>query len=231
VPGFDHLRLPDIVSNRLAAFAEATATTPEGLAIAALSEFTNSPKVRRAIRKHRNGASLADLGWMDGYHGQSVDDILSFAATENAYRVLATLAESIEQNWKQTPGSRTGVENDIVAVMALLREVGNGGFDQFFRNSSRRWTFFVKSSLIRIGRPDAARITGEAVLALGEIAGSRFVTGFGTAFDELDKRMREPNSRRDETFEECDQMFYQLTGLPESLLAYAQLHADGILRR
>jgi hypothetical protein len=224
------LQVPEIVVTRLAALAEARKTTAEELVIEALQDLTGSAKTRRAIRKHRSGAPLTDLGWIDGYEGQLVDDILSFAETENAYLVLDKLAESIEQHWKKSPGSRTGVENDIVAVMALLREVGNGGFDQFFRNSSKRWAFFVKSSLIRIGRSDAAKIAGRAVRALGRVSGTHLGLGLGSVFEELDKKMSKPNSRRDDTLEECDQAFYQLKGLAESLLTYAQRHPNGILR-
>src|SRR5581483_11601019 len=120
--------------------------------------------------------------------------------------------------------SRTGVENDLVAVMALLREVGDGGFDQFFRNSSKRWAFFVKTSLIRMGRPDAGKIVGRAVRALGKLSGTNLGLGFGTVFEELDRKMSQPNARRDDTLEECDQAFHHLKGLAESALTYAQRH-------
>jgi hypothetical protein len=216
--------------NRLAALAEARKITAEELAVEALQNLTGSAETRRAIRQHRNGAPLTDLGWIDGYEGQSVDDILLFAETENAYVLVAKLAESIEQRWKKDPLSRTGVENDIVAVMALIREVNNGGFDQFFRNSSKRWAFFVSSSLIRVRRSDAAKIVGRAVRALGRIGGTNLGLGVGSVFEELDKKMSQPNSRRDDTLEACDQAFYQLRGLAESLLIYAQGHPKGILR-
>ena len=225
------LQVPEIVFKRLVALAEARRTKAEELVLEALQNFTGSAEARRAIRKHRSGAALTDLGWIDGYEGQAVDDILSFAETENAYLVLSKPADSIEQHWKKVPGSRTGIENDIVAIMALLREVGNGGFDQFFRNSSKRWAFFVKSSLIRIGRPDAAKIVGRAVRALGRVSGTNLGLGLGSVFEDLDKKMSQPNPRRDGTLEECDQAYYQLKGLAESALTYARHHPNGILRR
>jgi len=227
------LQVPEIVFKRLVALAETRKTTAEELVIEALQDFTGSINTRRAIATHRKGTPLTDLGWIDGYEGQAVDEILSFTETENPYLVLSKLAESIEEHWKKVSGSRTGVENDIVAVMALLREVGNGGFDQFFRNSSKGWAFFVKTSLIRIGRPDAAKIVGRAVRALGRISGTNvgFGLGLGSAFEDLDRKMSQPNARRDDTLEECDQAFYQLKGLAKSALTYAQHHPNGILRR
>lgn len=226
----ESLRLPEIVLKRLVALAEARGVTPAELAIEALREFTSSAKARRAIRKARKGFSLADLGWMDGYEGETVDEVLSFAGTENASVVLVSLAALIERHWIEHPTQRTGVENDVVAVTASIREVHNGGFDQFFRNASKQWAFFVASSLLRIGRADAARLVRRAVRAIGQISGSQSGPGRGTAFEELDQKMSLPDPRRDDVFSECNQEFYQLTGLAESLLAYAQRYADGIVR-
>ena len=95
-----------------------------------------------------------------------------------------------------------------MAVMALLREVNNGGFDQFFRNSSKRWAFFVKDALIHIGRKDAAKIAGRAVRALGvPDSAVALAPGLGESFEILDQKMRTPSARRDEIFQECDVAF------------------------
>jgi hypothetical protein len=99
---------------------------------------------------------------MDGYENESVDGVLAFSDSENAYQALYVLEKAIERQWKKSPGMRTGVENIIVAGMAVIREVNNGGFDLFYRNSSKRWAFFARSALVHIGRSDAAKIVGVA---------------------------------------------------------------------
>ena len=225
------LTLADLTYERLEAFAKARMTTPSRLAIQIVTDFVGASEVRREIRKHRTGKPLTDLGWMDGYEGESVDDILAFSDTENAFRILSALEDSIEHHWKKRPGMRTGVENIIVAVMALIREVNNGGFDQFYRNSSKRWAFFARSALLHIDRKDAAKIVGRAGRSLGEFVNSVIGPGVGGRFKELDEKMSRPNARRNQVFEECDIAFHRLTGLPESLLAYARRHPNGILKK
>ena len=221
----------ELVAQRLSALAKAKKTTPTKLAAQALNELTSSHDARRAIRAHRSGASLADLRWIDGYEGQSVDDILAFADSEDPYQTLACLEEAIKEHRRKSPGT-TGVENIIMAVMALLREVNNGGFDQFFRNSSKRWAFFVKDALIHIGRKEAAKIAGRAVRALGvPDSAVALAPGLGESFDILDQKMRTPSARRDEILQECDVAFCNLHKLPASLLAYSREHPGGILPR
>ncbi len=224
------LALPEPAFQWLVALARARKTTPSKLAVQILSDFVASNEARRDIRKHRKGKPLTDLGWMDGYEGESVDGALSFADSESPYQVLSALEESIEQHWKKHPGMRTGVENIIAAVMALMREVNNGGFDQFYRNSSKRWAFFARSALLHIGRQDAAKIVARAGRSLGKFESGVVAPGVGGRFQELDERMSRPDTRRSRILEECDIAFQQLTGLPESLLAYARRHPNGILK-
>lgn len=222
------MALPELAFQRLVALAKARKTTPSKLAVHILADFVGSNEARRDIRKYRKGKPLTDLGWMDGYEGESVDGALTLADSENAYRVLCVLEESIERHWKKRPGMRTGVENIIAAVMALLREVNNGGFDQFYRNSSKRWAFFARSALLHIGRKDAAKIVARAGRSLGRFESGVVAPGVGGRFK--DERMSRPDPRRSRILEECDIAFQQLTGLPESLLAYARRHPNGILR-
>jgi hypothetical protein len=224
------LALPDLAFERLVALAKARKTTPSKLAVQILSDFAGSNEARRDIRKHRRGKPLTDLGWMDGYEGESVDGALAFADSENANHVLCALEEAIEQHCKKRPGMRTGVENIIAAVMALMREVNNGGFDQFYRNSSKRWAFFARSALVHIGRKDAAKVVARAARSLGKFESGVVAPGVGGRFKELDERMSRPDPRRSRIFEECDIAFQQLAGLPESLLAYARRHPNGILK-
>ncbi len=223
--------VPELVAKRLSVLAKAKKMAPAELAAQALNEFAGSRDARRAIRAHRRGASLADLGWIDDYEGQSVDDILAFADSEDPYQLLSCLEQAIQEHWRKNPGA-TGVENIIMAVMALLREVNNGGFDQFFRNSSKRWAFFARDALVHIGREDAAKIAGRAIRALGIPNTAMAVgPGVGEKFDILDQKMSTSSTRRDEIFQECDVAFCNLPKLPASLLAYARKHPGGILRR
>jgi hypothetical protein len=152
--------------------------------------------------------------------------------TADAYDRLWELEQEIERHWKKNPGMRTGTENIIVAATNVIREVNNGGFDQFFRNSSKRWAFFAGDAFLHIGRRDAAKLTRKAVRAIRlpkDLA--EMFAGVGPTFDMLDQMMRKPDIRRDEIFDECDIAFQSLTGLAASVLAYAEKHPGGLLRK
>lgn len=226
MPNIPEMAITDLTARRLTELAEAKQTTPEKLVVEAVETLTSSPASRSAIRAHRQGRSLADLGWVDGYEGQPVDDILTLADSEDADRLLMSLEQAIEQKWQDDPAARSGTENIVMAVMALIREVNNGGFDQFFRNSSKRWAFFVGDALLHVGRKDAARIAKRALRAIGIPKD----IDFRKLFETFDARMNVPNERRASILQECDIQFYNLVGLSESLLAYARQHPDGLLR-
>ncbi len=58
-------------------------------------------------------------------------------------------------------------ERIVFAVEALEREVNNGGYCQFFGNSSREFAPSIADALLRIGCPGTARITRKAIEAVG----------------------------------------------------------------
>lgn len=186
--------LADDVAVRLDVLAQREGISSQDLASRILTSYTKSKRVR-GVRAGQQAAVEAE------------------AALERLERL-------IERHWTRHPGHRTGVENIVMAAVALVREVNNGGFDQFFRNSSARWAGFAPDAWLHIGRKDAARIAKRALRAAG---------GFRTPAD-FEARMSRPNLRRDDRLGECDIEFCQLAGLPESVLAYARSHPHGLLR-
>lgn len=198
MPALSWVPLSDAAVRRLYTLAKAEKLAPEELAGRILTEYTGTAHVLSVL------------------HGQE-----TAAKVEDASALLEKLERSIEQHGRKHPGNRTGTENIVLASMALIREVNNGGFDQFFRNSPARWADFAPDAMLHVGRPDAGRIARRAVKA---------VVGRFTTPTEFEDKMSRPNGRRDDALNECDIAFFQLTGLPESVLAYAQKHPDGLLR-
>jgi len=222
------VELPEVAARRLQALEHVTGKSMDELALEALDSFAGSIAARRAIvkawRKTATIAgtsySLADLGWVEGYTGQAVDELLSFDGTEGCHALLFALEEAIQAKVKTCgPLKLTGVERMVLSVMALSREVGNGGYDQFFRNSSRRFAPAMVSDLVRIGCPEIADITQLALDALD-------VPKLGAA--EIEAAMAAENGQRDRALRRCDIAFYERTELSERLFTYARAHQDGI---
>jgi hypothetical protein len=178
-------------------------------------------KDRRAAAKASGGEySLADLGWIDGYTGQTVDEILLFESTETVPSLLFTLEEAVQKKIEVAgPGKVTGTEQTLLAVLALSREVNNGGYDQFFRNSSRRFAPTIVNHLVRIGCREIADITQRALDALGVEQ---------PTLKAIEAAMATPSVERDRALNRCDLAFYACKGLLDSLFAYVKTHPDGI---
>jgi len=210
------------------ALASASGRSVDELAAEALNALAGSFKSRRAILQARRASApgpaapnlLADLGWLEGYSGQTVDELLLFDSTETPHNVLFALELAIQKKL-ETEGrlKMTGVERMLLSVSALAREVNNGGFDQFFRNSSRQFAPAIVNDLVRIGCIEIADIAQRALDAL------RLPSVTVAA---IEAAMREDSQERDRALERCDLAFYAKSGLTGALFAYVKAHPDGI---
>ena len=99
--------------------------------------------------------------FLEGYGGQSTDQLIGL---DKRYRI-DSLVLAFEQGIQQAAEKRplTQEENYVLAVEALEREVNNGGYGQFFSNSSNEWADTVVAALRAIGCPKTADISAEAV--------------------------------------------------------------------
>ncbi|MBC3883264.1 DUF4375 domain-containing protein [Undibacterium sp. LX40W] len=120
--------------------------------------------------------------FLDSYGGQTVDQLI---AMESDYRIDSlVLAFEGALLQKQEKKKLSRIELDILAVEAMEREVNNGGYHQFFLNSSKKFAAILPSSLERIGCPAAAKITSDA-LAYLKISGDVTVAKIDAALDRL----------------------------------------------
>ena len=99
--------------------------------------------------------------FLESYGGQTTEQLI---ALDKRYRI-DSLVLAFEQGIQQAAGKRplTQEENYVLAVEALEREVNNGGYSQFFSNSSNEWADTVVAALRAIGCPNTADISAKAV--------------------------------------------------------------------
>ena len=104
--------------------------------------------------------------FLERYNGESLDDLIAMA---EAYRIDSlVLAMEAALQAKQEGGLALSREERVVlAIEGLEREVNNGGYHQFFFNSSRVYAAEVEEVLRLIGCHDHADIARRAVAALG----------------------------------------------------------------
>src|SRR5580700_8185714 len=86
------------------------------------------------------------------YTGQSSEEVLEHIETHRVFSVLGGLQWCIDAKARAQGGEDKLSEEERVflAVLALFSEVNNGGYRQFFWNSSRRYTPTIVASLRRI---------------------------------------------------------------------------------
>lgn len=152
-------------------------------------------KARNPKRRHRTDSFVC-------YCGETVAELFSYPPS-GQYEVLAqAFREGIQKKAaRKGEWALTAQEHAVLAVTALVQEVNNGGYDQFFRNSSRKFVPTIVDSLTQIGLRTEAKITQMAIDALH--LRSPYVRAIKAA-------MAKDSHERDDRLEECDCSFYKL---------------------
>jgi hypothetical protein len=113
--------------------------------------------------------------------------------------VLAFEQALNQKAWREGEPSLTSEERIIVAVEEFEREVNNGGYNQFFINSSRDYAPIIVESLLRIGCPETAKLTSRALAALR-------LPSLSVA--SIERVMETDDAERDAELEECSRIFF-----------------------
>jgi Domain of unknown function (DUF4375) len=156
-----------------------------------------------------------------GYSGETTDELLSYPATGQQDSLVRAFEEGLQRKASRRGQRALKQEERIVlAVRALDREVNNGGYQQFFCNSSRMFAPQIVQSLERIGCRRTAKITQRAIAALQ-------VSPVTVA--RIDAIMQETNEERDQELDRCDQLFYKTAlGIPKGLYAFVKANRSRI---
>lgn len=119
---------------------------------------TLSPKLRKSLRqastRNEDGRRilvrrLKRTDRFVGYSGETAEELFSYAAEDQCDSLVQGFREGIQKKAARK-GPLTPEERVVLAVTALEQEVNNGGFDPFFRNSSRKFAPQIVPSLLSI---------------------------------------------------------------------------------
>ena len=106
---------------------------------------------------------MADQKWLEGYSGQSVDQLIAMAADHRIDSIVLAFESALMQRADLADLSAFNeAELTILAVEAMEREVNNGGYHQFFLNTPEYAPHLVAASQ-RIGCPQTATISAKAI--------------------------------------------------------------------
>ena len=110
---------------------------------------------------------MSELKWLEEYSGQTVEQLLSLEGEYRIDSIVVAFHQAVDQKAAREGDDALNPEECIiVAIEALEAEVNNGGYAQFFLNSSREYAPTIVQALARIGCPKTAAITQKAIDAL-----------------------------------------------------------------
>ena len=159
--------------------------------------------------------------WLDGHSGQTVEQLLSLEGKSQTDSLVLAFEQAINQRAESVDNQGlTHTEHVVLAVEALEREVNNGGYDQFFRNSSREFAPTIVDSLRRIGCKKAASITQKAIKAIGIS---------DLTVQAIDTAMATDDEQRLKKFAQCDDAYYKnAEPIAERLFAFIKANKAAI---
>lgn len=108
---------------------------------------------------------MADQKLFDRYTGQTTAELLGLAGEYRVDSLVLAFEEAIQQ--QADDRTLSPEETVVLAVEALEREVNNGGYSQFFSNTSNQFAGSIVEALRAIDCPRTAEITQQAIAALG----------------------------------------------------------------
>lgn len=162
---------------------------------------------------------MSELDWI--YQERSTEDLLGLEGTVQSDLIPLAFEYGIELKAQRIGRAKlTEPEIAVLAVVALEREVNNGGYDQFFTNEMQHGPVTV-AALDRIGCHRTASLTQRAIDALG-IKPPVTVTAIEQIIYEVDPV-------RTKRLNECDNEFYGTAGcLGEPLFDFIKANKNSI---
>ncbi|NOT01228.1 MAG: DUF4375 domain-containing protein [Phycisphaerales bacterium] len=141
------------------------------------------------------------LIFLDGFSGETVGQLLALEETHRIDSLVLAFEQAIAQKAaREGSESLTIEEQTVLAVEALEREVNNGGYLQFFVNSSVEFAPIIVGALRRIGCPSVAAITESAISALRVPA---------LSVGAIQRVIDDDDDIRDKVLGECDGRYFE----------------------
>jgi hypothetical protein len=161
--------------------------------------------------------------FLKSYSGQTTDELINLGKKYRTDSIVLAFEQAIDQKaYKIGTPALSKEEIIVLSIESLEREINNGGYDQYFTNSSKEYVPYIVDALNKIGSNEGAEITQKAIDALN-------ITGEVTE-EKIDAIMGEDNNERTKKLNECDEQYYQEVGdLSEKLFEFIRANRKNIV--
>ena len=152
------------------------------------------------------------------YTGQTTRELI---ALKDAFRINSIILAFEEAIDKKDRTDLSRVELIVLAVESLEREVNNGGYHQFFINTSREFAGLIVEALREIGCSNCAAITEDAlaVLKVENVSDIRAV----------EQAAHELTAEEVEKLDACDERYYRnKEAIADSLFSFIEQNSEQI---
>jgi hypothetical protein len=153
--------------------------------------------------------------------GKTVEDVVGQRGKADDWELVSNIGFILfEKEQKQGVGSFSTPERYFYIIEGMMREVNNGGFSQFFVNSTGQLADVLVPALEAVSSVEARKIAGKAVDILGNpssLDDNARVQHLGKITNDFEKDL----------WEDCDNAFYDLSEpLDALMLDYAEKNID-----
>lgn len=157
--------------------------------------------------------------FLEQYSGQTVEELIQLHTTHRIDSLVLAVESALDLR-KEADETMTEAELTILAVEAFEREVGNGGFIQFFINSSVEYTPIIVNALKSISCHKLANIAQQSIDALDVNPSD---------IDTVEDKANSGDEALEEILAELDDAYYETDEAPAyALFDYIKRHRDQI---
>jgi hypothetical protein len=143
--------------------------------------------------------------FLNGYSGQTLEELLAMETSHRIDSLVMAMELALDQKLEaRGADSLSSPERVILAVEALEREVNNGGYHQFFCNSSRLYAGEIEAALRGIGCPKHADIARRAIATL-KVDGPLTPDAIEAALDVEEHDVEAALSSLDQEYYSCEE--------------------------
>lgn len=146
---------------------------------------------------------MNDLRFLASYSGESTEELIRMESDYRIDSLVLAFEEALGRKaYRLGDAALSWPERVVLAVEALEREVNNGGYAQFFTNSSKEYASVIVDALHAGGCTATAAITAEAIDAL--------TIGSTVTEPAIDEAMSSAGQSMSGQLASCDDRYYEL---------------------
>ena len=163
------------------------------------------------------------LKWLDEYSGQPIADLVALETEYRPDSLVLMVHQALDQKaFREGDSALSREERFVAAVVALVTEVNDGGYAQFFHNYAGEFALefapILVQALADIGCPRTGKITERAIAALHLAHPNAEAIEFALADDKIIEELNR-----------CDEFYFKaMEDIFAALFAFIKANKDAI---